>query len=296
MLRSSKIAALAMPWFAAVALLGSPTVFDPEPAWAQASDVKCDKCVDTRDIDRKAVTASRLASNAVRTSKIKDGAVTAAKLAPGAVIADDIFARILLVSPVGDGANATANCTELQDALGFLDTVSPAPSADNPWLIKIEPGVYGCGSTPILMKPFVDVEGSGETVTVIEGEADPANIFSGVVEIASNSELRHLNVIHLGGTGSAWQNAVFAEFVANAKMTHVTAESLDSTGSVGVYMNGGQLIVRSSVASGVLAVRVNQGQVNFLFSQRDGATAGGGVLKCLGAYDSTFGPLSMSCL
>ena len=50
---------------------------------AAASNVKCDGCVDTSDIAKKAVTASKIKPAAVTTSKIKDGAVTAAKLAGG---------------------------------------------------------------------------------------------------------------------------------------------------------------------------------------------------------------------
>ena len=50
---------------------------------AAASNVKCDKCVGTGDIAKKAITSSRIKPSAVTKSKIKDGAVTESKLSSG---------------------------------------------------------------------------------------------------------------------------------------------------------------------------------------------------------------------
>jgi hypothetical protein len=47
-----------------------------------ASDVRCTKCVDTRDIDTRAVTTVKIKNSAVTTGKIKNGAVTKNKVAP----------------------------------------------------------------------------------------------------------------------------------------------------------------------------------------------------------------------
>ena len=57
------------------------------PALAQASDVVCNKCVGTTDIDIGAVTTGRLSDNAVSAAKLRNLAVTAAKLQNGAVTA-----------------------------------------------------------------------------------------------------------------------------------------------------------------------------------------------------------------
>ena len=45
-------------------------------AYAQANDVDCFKCIDTRDIGYQAVTTGKIAKQAVTTSKIRNGAVT----------------------------------------------------------------------------------------------------------------------------------------------------------------------------------------------------------------------------
>jgi hypothetical protein len=55
------------------------------------------------------------------------------------------------------------------DELSGITDASP----DNPYLLKIEPGVYDLGSSPLVMKQWVDVEGSGEGVTTITRAGSP---------------------------------------------------------------------------------------------------------------------------
>jgi len=120
----------------------------------------------------------------------------------------------VVVSPVG---SATENGTALRDALaGITDA-----SANNPYLLKIEPGVYDLGSlqfSQLDMKSFVDVEGSGEGVTTITS----SNPFSGTVMGAANSELRSLTVKHTGGPNGA---TAIIDFADNFRVTHVTADA-----------------------------------------------------------------------
>jgi hypothetical protein len=118
----------------------------------------------------------------------------------------------VVVSPVG---SATQNGTALRDDLaGITDA-----SADNPYLLKIEPGVYDLGNlqfSQLEMKSFVDVEGSGEGVTTITS----SNPFSGTVVGAADSELRSLTVKHTGGPNGA---TAIINFANNFRVTHVTA-------------------------------------------------------------------------
>jgi hypothetical protein len=129
------------------------------------------------------------------------------------------YVRTVVVSPVG---TAAANGTALLQALAGITTASAA----NPWLLKIEPGTYAVGTTSFVMKPYVDVEGSGETVTKITGQGQASNSV-GTVRGVTNSELRFLTVENTGG-------AAFAKplLVDNAapRITHVTL--LSSGGSV----------------------------------------------------------------
>ena len=97
--------------------------------------------------------------------------------------------RTVIASPVpGD---SLASGTALLSALaGIADA-----SAANPYLLKIEPGVYDLGTSSLLMKQYVDIEGSGEGVTKITAHG-PSFATSGTVVGASDTELRFLTVEH----------------------------------------------------------------------------------------------------
>jgi hypothetical protein len=95
--------------------------------------------------------------------------------------------RTVLVSPVpGD---PTASGTNLRNALANI----PSPSSTNRWLLKIEPGIYQLQGTALLMRPWVDIEGSGIGVTTIR-LSSPTDPFNSTISGASNAELRLLTV------------------------------------------------------------------------------------------------------
>ena len=122
------------------------------------------------------------------------------------------YKRTVVVSPVG---TATENGTALLNALaGITDA-----SATNPYLLKIEPGIYDVGSTAVQMKQYVDIEGSGELSTRIEGlgSSDSA---TGTVKGANNAELRFLTVENTGG--DTYATAIY-NYSASPQITHVTA-------------------------------------------------------------------------
>src|SRR6185295_14031707 len=69
--------------------------------------------------------------------------------------------RTVLVSPVpGD---PIASGTALKNALAGISS----PSSTNRWLLKIEPGIYQMTGNSLLMRPWVDIEGSGIEQTTI---------------------------------------------------------------------------------------------------------------------------------
>lgn len=66
---------------AALALAGMTVALSGTEGRAQtAKNLDCDKCVETKDIGKKAVTRSRIKKNAVTGKKIKDGTVSPSKL------------------------------------------------------------------------------------------------------------------------------------------------------------------------------------------------------------------------
>jgi hypothetical protein len=95
-------------------------------------------------------------------------------------------ACLVFVEPVSDDPGASG--TVLLDALAGITTAS----ASNPCLLKIYPGIYDLGASTLAMKSFVDIEGSGQSVTTIKANER-------VIETASNVEMRHLTVTNSVG-------------------------------------------------------------------------------------------------
>ncbi|MEW5850118.1 MAG: hypothetical protein AB2A00_15115 [Myxococcota bacterium] len=108
----------------------------------------------------------------------------------GSVVCDDdatTFARIVTVAPVpGD---ALASGAALLNAVAAIDDARES----NRYLVKIEPGVYDLGVAALVMKPYVDVEGSGASVTVIAG-VGTGDYSHAVIHAADAMELRSLRV------------------------------------------------------------------------------------------------------
>ena len=89
-------------------------------------------------------------------------------------------------------------------ALEAIGTTLPAASAGNRYLVQVEPGVY-LVNNPVVMKPFVDLEGSGVKTTVVRGAIGsnfPATV-QGIVNAASQSEIRHLTIRNVWSNSSA---------------------------------------------------------------------------------------------
>lgn len=124
------------------------------------------------------------------------------------------------------------------------------PSPSNPCLLKIMPGVYDIGTNSLVMQPYVDIEGGGESVTKINGTISSVDypISNGVVQGASNAEIRFLAVENTGT--SSYKAALYNGSGAAPKVTHVTAISLDS----GLYNCG---IFNNNSAPYIAYVKVN---------------------------------------
>lgn len=139
------------------------------------------------------VKAGHIQDGAVTTNKIANGAITDAKIT-GPIPAAKIERPANVVVVAKSGGDFT-------DPVAAVNSITNA-SASNPYLVKIMPGVYNLGSTGIQMKPYVDIEGSGESVTKITGAIyfTSAPVLA-VVLGAPNAELRSLTVENTGGNG-----------------------------------------------------------------------------------------------
>jgi hypothetical protein len=162
---------------------------------------------------------SSLISNSVNTTQLVDNSVTTGKLGNDSVTPGKIafYGRVAIVAiSGGDYANPAAAMTDYSSWCG-------SPSAANPCLLKLMPGVYNIGTSSVIMQPYIDIEGSGENVTVIQGSIDSAS--AGVVTGANNAQLRFLTV-----TNSNSGNAV--AIYNNATSPAITFVTANATGNV----------------------------------------------------------------
>ena len=160
--------------------------------------------------------------------------------------------RTVVVSPVP--GNVTASGTALINALAGITTAS----ASNPWLLKIEPGVYDLGSGSLAMQPFVDIEGSGEDVTTITASGN-STITVGTVLGASNAELRLVTVKNTGGTTEA---TAIANVSASPQLRHVTAVATGGTIQCQAIYNNNSSAVMEHVTALASCADITSGIVN----------------------------------
>jgi hypothetical protein len=191
------------------------------------------------------------------------------------------YVRTIVVHPDPDVTKAGS---ALIRAVGSIT----GNSASNPYLVKIEPGVYDLVNQSLVMKEYVDVEGSGQGITTIRS-ADSSG--AGTVVGANNSELRYLTVRN-SGTGQQ-SVAIFTE-TTSPRFDHVTAISTGSSENYGFHISNGSAVltnVTASASGGMTAIALaNLGGAtsatssSFSASDADGLvvgllTASGGSMK-----------------
>lgn len=146
-------------------------------------------------------------------------------------------------------------------AMANVDTWCGPPTDSNPCLVKIMPGIYDLAGGTLSMRPYVDIEGSGEETTIIKSAYGTSSWPApGVVNGASHAELRFLTVRN---TATSGQFVVAIANISTApKLTQVTA-----TASGGTYNYG---VLNRSAAPTMTHVTA--------------AASGGG--ECYGVYNS----------
>jgi hypothetical protein len=99
------------------------------------------------------------------------------------------YKKTVVVSP---GATQTASGAALLAALASITTAS----STNRFLLKLEPGTYEIGDTQLVMRDFVDIEGSGPHATTILGTRGSALTGYGAAAVVAGNftELRDITI------------------------------------------------------------------------------------------------------
>jgi hypothetical protein len=129
------------------------------------------------------IPGSAITGTSITVNQLADGAVTPVKIG--------FLGKVAIVAVSGGDYDNPAT------AMGSYADWCENPSASNPCLLKIMPGVYNVGTSSVVMQPYIDIEGSGENTTVITGNLDSAT--AGIVNGANNAEIRFLTVKNIGG-------------------------------------------------------------------------------------------------
>jgi hypothetical protein len=133
-------------------------------------------------------------------------------------------------SPVLSGLRLLARQAAITDA-----------SAAKPYLVKVEAGIYDLRDRTLAMKPFVDIEGSGEGVTIVRSIVET----TGTVAGAASAELRSLTVENT----AAARAIALRNDAAGFRAAHVTCRAATPGDATGIAQNStGDVTLRSVTA------------------------------------------------
>ncbi len=133
------------------------------------------------------------------------------------------YVRTVIVGPVGDGSDQQANGAAL---LAALDTITDA-SRTNPYLLKIEPGIYDVITTPVAMTAYVDVEGSGIGATEIRSSGF-YTFQKATVLGADNAEIRKLTVSSQANRQDPVAVGIYSDRRIDFRMRDLRVEAYDA--------------------------------------------------------------------
>jgi hypothetical protein len=175
-------------------------------------------------------------------------------------------------------------------AMDDLATWCGVPSSANPCLVRIMPGIYDLGNNALTMKPYVDIEGSGENTTTITAthSSGSKDANSATLVGATNAEIRFLAVENQGG--SSYSFAIYNSSTS-PKITNVTATASGGNQSYGMYNNSSSPTMTNVTATGSGGTHC-YGVYNYASSptMTNVTATGSGGSSSLGMYNSSSSP------
>ncbi len=178
-----------------------------------------------------------------------------------------------------------ASGTALLNAVAAIPgSGNDAPSASNPWLLKIGPGIYDLGTGTVDLPAYVSAEGSGESATTIQETNSNPFVFN----CAGNGEVSSLTALSTG-TGS---QAVGFWLAGSTTIRNVSVLAAGATSiNVAVVTNHpGNSFFYDSDLAGIGGVNA-RGLEN---QNTTGAVLHGGTIEGVGGSSSNYSILNNS--
>lgn len=196
----------------------------------------------------------------------------------------DPIAKVAIVATSGGDYNNPA--TAMAE---YRTWCGSAPSAETPCLLKIMPGIYDLGTSPLQMQPYIDIEGSGENTTIVQGNISTSDFSAGLVTGANHSEIRFLTV---NNVGDGENTIAFYNSSAAPKMTNITAIAAGGVNSIGVH-NVSSSPIMTNVTAKAEGQQFNYGVSNFLSSptMTNVTTTASGGSYCNGVRNVSSSPI-----
>ena len=132
-----------------------------------------------------------------------------------------------------------------------------AATEDNPYVIKIAPGTYE-EVGPVVLKSYVDVEGSGQGVTTITCECGSNSLDGSAATVSApniQAEIRHLTIANTTGSDDTTYSTGVATFMSDESfsMNNVTATATGGDNMSGVANVGSWSLLSSPLMNNVTA-------------------------------------------
>ncbi len=143
-------------------------------------------------------------------------------------------------------SSSTANGTALLNALAGITNATNSKR----YLLKLEPGKYDLQQAPLVMKDYVDIEGSGRDSTRILGTPLGNVQYPAVVLGASNSELRDLQVLSFGESTLVGSVGILLGQV-NTRILNVKSKASGGIFNEGIVIASGTPKLEQVIAVGV---------------------------------------------
>jgi len=230
---------------------------------SSGQDTNSGSGIKTGHIQDAAITTSKIADGAVTDAKIS-GPISAEKISSNGLDADtidgvhaaDLAPSVHLhsmtdISGLDSALAAKADISHNHDGIyqrryanvlvvsksggDFSDPVSAAnsitdASANNPYLIKVMPGVYDSGPDGIVLPDYVDLEGSGENTTVLRSGFSSSQYWHIALKGAEHCDIRNVTIEAYGHTKQI--------YAISGKVTlkHVTAIAYGARHSTAIQL------------------------------------------------------------